>query len=95
MKTIQFKVDDNYFNTVLTLLNSLKKDMVKELIVVKDSKVVDSKSDEKIKLDRVKGILKNNSDLEEFRRLVRKGDNSKKLRYEDAVNTDEMIDDIL
>ena len=59
MKTIQFKVDDNYFNTVLTLLNSLKKDMVQELIVVKDSKIVDRKSDEQMKLDRVKGILKN------------------------------------
>jgi len=72
MKTIQFKVDDNYFNTVLTLLNSLKKDMVKELIVVKDSKVVDSKSDEQIKLDRVKGILKNKiSNPMEYQRKLR------------------------
>ena len=72
MKTIQFKVDDNYFNTVLTLLNSLKKDMVQELIVVKDSKVVDIKSDEQIKLDRVKGILKNKiSNPMEYQRKLR------------------------
>ena len=43
----------------------------------------------------VKKNSKNDSDLEEFRQLVRKGNNSKKLRYENAVNTDEMIDDIL
>jgi len=59
MQTIQFKVDDNYLNIILTILDNLKKDMVKELMVIKDNKVINSsisKSDEQIKLDRVKGI---------------------------------------
>ena len=35
--------------------------MVKELMVIKDNKIINniSKSDEQVKLDRVKGILKN------------------------------------
>ena len=61
MQTIQFKVDDNYLNIVLTLLDNLKKDMVKELMVIKDNNTIKrvSKTDEQMKLDRVKGILKN------------------------------------
>ena len=61
MQTIQFKVDDDYLNIVLTLLDNLKMDIVKELMVIKDNKVINniSKSDEQMKLDRVKGILKN------------------------------------
>jgi len=61
MQTIQFKVDDNYLNIILTLLDNLKLDIVKELKIIKDNKVVNniSKSDEQMKLDRVKGILKN------------------------------------
>ena len=61
MQTIQFKVDDNYLNIVLTLLDNLKKDMIKELMVIKDNSTVKSvsKTDEQMKLDRVKGILKN------------------------------------
>ncbi len=74
MQTIQFKVDDNYLNVVLILLDNLKKDMVKELMVIKNSKDTDhiSKSDEQIKLDRVKGILKNRiSDPMEYQRGLR------------------------
>jgi len=75
MQTIQFKVDDNYLNIILTLLDNLKKDMVKELMVIKDNKVIRSsvsKSDEQIKLDRVKGILKNRiSDPMEYQRTLR------------------------
>jgi len=74
MQTIQFKVDDNYLNIVLTLLDNLKKDMVKELMVIKDNKVINniSKSDEQIKLDRVKGILKNRiSDPMEYQKELR------------------------
>ena len=74
MQTIQFKVDDNYLNIVLTLLDNLKKDMVKELMVIKDNKVINniSKSDEQIKLDRVKGILKNRiADPMEYQRELR------------------------
>lgn len=75
MKTVQFKVNDNYLNIVLTLLDNLKKDMIKELMVVKDTKVINngiSKSDEQIKLDRVKGILKNRvSNPMEYQRALR------------------------
>ncbi len=61
MQTIQFKVDDNYLNIVLTLLNNLKTDIVKELRVIKDNSTIKrvSETDEQIKLDQVKGILKN------------------------------------
>ena len=74
MQTIQFKVDDNYLNIVLTLLDNLKKDMVKELMVIKDNKIINniSKSDEQVKLDRVKGILKNRiADPMEYQRILR------------------------
>ena len=74
MQTIQFKVDDNYLNIILTLLDNLKLDIVKELKIIKDNKVENktSKSDEQIKLDRVKGILKNRiSDPMEYQRELR------------------------
>jgi len=74
MQTIQFKVDDNYLNIVLTLLDNLKMDIVKELMVIKDNKVINniSKSDEQMKLDRVKGILKNRiTDPMEYQRALR------------------------
>lgn len=74
MQTIQFKVDDNYLNVILTLLDNLKIDMVKELKIIKDNKIIDrvSKSDEQIKLDRVKGILKNRiADPVEYQRRLR------------------------
>jgi len=69
MQTIQFKVDDNYLNIILTLLDNLKIDIIKELKVIKEP----SKSDEQIKLDRVKGILKNRiSDPMDYQRELRK-----------------------
>ena len=74
MQTIQFKVDDNYLNVILTLLNNLKLDIVKELKIIKDNQVMDrvSKSDEQIKLDQVKGILKNRiADPIEYQRALR------------------------
>ena len=74
MQTIQFKVDDNYLNIILTLLDNLKLDIVKELKIIKDNKVMDrvSKSDEQIKLDQVKGILKNRiTDPMEYQRALR------------------------
>jgi len=74
MQTIQFKVDDNYLNVILTLLDNLKLDIVKELKIIKDNKVMDrvSKSDEQIKLDKVKGILKNRiADPMEYQRALR------------------------
>ena len=60
MQTIQFKVSDNYLNVVLTLLDNLKIDIIKELKVIKNNKITTiSRTDEQIKLDQVKGILKN------------------------------------
>ena len=74
MQIIQFKVEDNYLNIVLTLLNNLKIDIVKELMVIRDNKIVNqfSKTDEQIKLDQVKGILKNRiADPMEYQRALR------------------------
>ncbi len=74
MQTIQFKVSDNYLNIVLTLLNNLKMDIVKELKVIKDNSEIPkiSKTDEQLKLDQVKGILKNRiSDPMEYQRGLR------------------------
>ena len=60
MKTIQFKVSDDYLNVVLTLLDNLKMDIVKELTVNKvPSEATDSSLvEQQKKLDQVKGILK-------------------------------------
>jgi len=75
MQIVQFKVEDNYLNTVLTLLNNLKMDIVKELKVIKDNQFVNNqslKSEEQIKLDQVKGILKNRiAEPIEYQRALR------------------------
>lgn len=74
MQTIQFKVSDNYLNIVLTLLNNLKIDIIKELKIIKDNNEITkiSKTDEQIKLDQVKGILKNRiSNPIEYQRELR------------------------
>jgi len=74
MQIVQFKVEDNYLNIVLTLLNNLKVDIVKELKVIKDNKTLNRsiKRDEEIKLDQVKGILKNRiSNPVEYQRALR------------------------
>lgn len=74
MQTIQFKVSDNYLNIVLTLFNNLKIDIVKELKVFKDDQETPkiSKTDKQLKLDQVKGILRNRiSDPVEYQRRLR------------------------
>ena len=74
MQTIQFKVDDNNANIVLTLLKNLKKDMVQELRVTRDNKSTKNipEYDEQMILDRVKGILKNRiSNPIEYQRALR------------------------
>jgi len=73
MQTIQFKVSDNYLNVVLTLLDNLKIDIIKELKVIKNNKITKiSRTDEQIKLDQVKGILKNRiSDPVAYQRALR------------------------
>jgi len=74
LQIIQFKVDDNYANIVLTLLDNLKKDIVQELKVTKENNNVKkiAASNEQIILDQVKGILKNRiSDPMEYQRSLR------------------------
>ena len=73
MQTIQFKVSDNYLNVVLTLLDNLKIDIIKELKVIKNNKITKiSRTDEQIKLDQVQGILKNRiSDPVAYQRALR------------------------
>ncbi len=56
MQTIQLKVDDSSVGIVMTLIENLKKDIVKEVKIINTS--ID-KSDKQKKLDQVKGILKN------------------------------------
>jgi len=74
MQTIQLKVDDNYINIVLILLDNLKKDMIHEIVVIKNSKNTNKESqrDVQLKLDQVKGILKDRiSDPVEYQRGLR------------------------
>jgi|GEM_PF-2850155 len=75
MQTIELKIEDNYMNSVMNILKSLKDDMIKE-IHIKNSKSM-------------------NGDLEEFNGLIRKSKNGIMLTKKSAINTDEMIDDIL
>jgi len=74
MQTVQFKVNDNYLDIVLTLLKNLKIDIIKELKVIKNGNEISniSKIDEQEKLDRVKGILRNRiADPVEYQRALR------------------------
>jgi hypothetical protein len=38
MQTVQFSVSDDYLKVILTLLNNLKKDMIKDVFVIKNNK---------------------------------------------------------
>ena len=74
MQTVQFKVNDNYLDIVLTLLKNLKIDIIKELKVIQNGNEISniSKLDEQEKLDRVKGILRNRiADPVEYQRALR------------------------
>jgi len=74
MQTVQFKVNDNYLDIVLTLLKNLKIDIIKELKVIKNGNEISniSQLDEQVKLDRVKGILRNRiADPVEYQRALR------------------------
>ncbi len=59
MQIVELKIDDNYIDSVLNLLKSLKEDMIKEITIKKDYQNDNS----------------NDDTLKEFRSLVRKGDN--------------------
>ncbi len=79
MQIIELKIDDNYIDSVLNLLKSLKEDMIKEISIKKPHS--NDNNDDDI--------------LKEFYSLVRKGDNQVMLTKKNAIDTDEMIDDIL
>ena len=61
MQTIQLKVNDDSLGVVMTLLDNLKKDIVKEIKVIHTNNSTDDKPkfEKQNKLDQVKGILKN------------------------------------
>jgi len=64
MQKVQFSVSDDYLNVVLTLLNNLKKGMVKDVSVIKDDKKSELKNldrlfeqfDNKIKVTKENAI---------------------------------------
>ena len=71
MKTIQLKVNDDSIGIVMTLLDNLKKDIVKEIKVINNNKHT-PQSDIERKLEQVKGILKNKiANPMEYQRALR------------------------
>jgi len=78
MKTIQFKVDNNYIETVLSLLNSLNNI---KLNIIKDLLIIDNKQDKE-------------SDLETLDKLFKQSTNKIMVTKENSINTEDMIDDI-
>ena len=73
MQTICLKVNDNYLDTVLTLIDSLNIDMIKDIQVIPDTTSKDMlSSDESQVLDSVKGILQDRiADPIEYPRVLR------------------------
>ena len=71
MQTIQLKVHDSSLDVVMTLLGSLKKDIVQEVKVFKPKNTTE-KTDIEKKLFEAKGILKNRiPDPMEYQRTLR------------------------
>jgi hypothetical protein len=79
MQTIQFKVDNHYIEIVLNLLNSLNS---LKLNVIKDLLIIDNKKSE------------TDNDLESLDKLFQQSSNKIMVTKENAINTEEMIDDI-
>ena len=73
MQTIQLKVEDSSLGIVMTLIENLKKDIIKDdKIIHNSSNDNKTKSDKQKKLDQVKGILKNRiPDPMEYQRTLR------------------------
>ena len=60
MQTIQLKVEDSSLGIVMTLIENLKKDIVKDVKIINNSNNDNKPNlDKQKKLDQVKGILKN------------------------------------
>jgi len=70
MKTIQLKVNDSSLNIVMTLLDNLKKDMIQEIKIIKESRSPEENTQKK--LEQVKGILKGRiPNPMEYQRILR------------------------
>ena len=78
MQTVQFKVDNNYIETVLSLLNNLNNI---KLNIIKDLLIIDNRQ-------------KRESDLETLDKLFKQSNNQIMVTKENAINTEDMIDDI-
>ena len=76
MQIVELKIEDDYIDSVLNILKSLKSNMIKEINITNSG-------------DNI------HNNLKEFYSLVRKGNNEIRLTKNSAINTDEMIDDIL
>lgn len=79
MQTIQFKVDNNYIETVLNLLNGLNS---LKLNVIKDLLILDNQKKEK------------EDSLKILDRLFEQSNNNIMVTAKNAIDTNEMIDDI-
>ena len=82
MQTIQFKVDNNYIETILSLLNSLnniKLNIIEDLLIINDNR---------------KQEKDNHNDLNTLNRLFEQSNNKIIVTKENAIDTNEMIDDI-
>jgi len=73
MQTIQLQIDDSSLGIVLTLVNNLKKDIIKDIKVIDHNTTnTTTKNDKQYKLDQAKGILKNRiTDPMEYQRALR------------------------
>ena len=66
MQTVQFRVDDNYLNIVLTLLNNLKLDIIKDLSIDKQRSSKFDKDDMLAKFIAVDNSIKSSDKAQEF-----------------------------
>ncbi len=58
MQIIQFKINDEYKQVILTLLKSLKEGIIKDLKIMEDKKQKQSKNDKMDIFSKTSGLLK-------------------------------------
>ena len=58
MQIIQFKINDEYKQVILTLLKSFKNGIIKDLTIIDDNKKKQKKKDETDIFSKTAGILK-------------------------------------
>ncbi len=58
MQIIQFKINDEYKQVILTLLKSLKEGIIKDLKIMEDKKQKQSKEDKMDIFSKTSGLLK-------------------------------------